>query len=251
MTFIVKKLFAALILPPVGPILLIAIALMIMNSRPRLARVMGWSMLAILMAMCWPPVSTGLTQLSFDGRLLDPENIRGAQAIVIMGGGIRGRALEYGADAPTTLTLERLRYGAFVAKKTHLPVLVTGGSLRGFDAEANVMRRILEEEFNVPVRWIESQSRDTHQNAINSAKLLQQDDIRRVILVTHAVDSVRAIREFSGAGLEVIPAPTVVPTSSLIDSDWDWVPSMSAFNGSYWALYELSANLALSLGLNR
>jgi hypothetical protein len=37
--------------------------------------------------------------------------------------------LEYGGDTLGRLTLERVRYGARVAKKTGLPVLVAGGSV--------------------------------------------------------------------------------------------------------------------------
>lgn len=249
MPFIAKKLFAALILPPVGPIIVIAIALLLMNSKPRLARVMSWAMIAILLAMCWPPVSTTLTRLNFAGEVFDPQQAATAQGIVILGGGMRGHAVEFGSDAPSILTLERVRYGAYLAKQTHLPVLVTGGSLRGLEAEALAMRRMLEQEYGVTVKWVEPESINTHQNAIFSARLLQQDDVRRVVLVTHAVDSIRAIREFSAAGLEVIPAPTLVPTAE-VTTAWDLLPSMSAFTGSYWALYELIANAAFTLGLN-
>ena len=56
---------------------------------------------------------------------------RSAQAIVILGGGVRRNAPEYGGDTVGRLTLDRVRYGAFVARATGLPVLVTGGVVRG------------------------------------------------------------------------------------------------------------------------
>ena len=52
------------------------------------------------------------------------------QAIVILGGGgQRAFAPEYGGPAAEPLLLERLSYGAYIAKKTGLPVLITGNSL--------------------------------------------------------------------------------------------------------------------------
>ena len=50
-----------------------------------------------------------------------------AKAVVILGGGVRRNAPEYGGDTLATLTLERVRYGARVARLTGLPVLVSGG----------------------------------------------------------------------------------------------------------------------------
>ena len=52
-------------------------------------------------------------------------------AIVILGGGVRRHAAEYGGDTLGQLTLERVRYGARVARLTGLPVLVSGGSVFG------------------------------------------------------------------------------------------------------------------------
>ena len=59
-----------------------------------------------------------------------------AEAIVILGGGTRRNAPEYGGDTLGRLTLERVRYGAQVAKLTALPVLVTGGVRLWRDARA-------------------------------------------------------------------------------------------------------------------
>ena len=47
---------------------------------------------------------------------------------MILGGGLRRSAPEYGGDTLGRLTLERLRYGAMLAKRTGLPVMVSGGT---------------------------------------------------------------------------------------------------------------------------
>ncbi|MBK7593641.1 MAG: YdcF family protein, partial [Betaproteobacteria bacterium] len=74
-----------------------------------------------------------------------PDQGESAQAIVIPGGGVRRNAPEYGGDTLGRLTLERVRYGARLAKQTGLPLLVTGGSVTGNTVpEAVLMKEALE-----------------------------------------------------------------------------------------------------------
>jgi uncharacterized SAM-binding protein YcdF (DUF218 family) len=104
------------------------------------------------------------------------------------------------------------------------------------------MKRALEQEFNVEVRWSEERSRDTQSNAAESASILLPAGIKRVILVAHGFDMPRASAEFASAGLQVTPAPTVIAGERLaFDSAAELLPSMSALQGSYYALYELVA----------
>jgi len=54
-----------------------------------------------------------------------------ADAIVILGGGVRSQAPEYGGKPNLNAAeLERLRHGARLHRATGRPILVTGGSLR-------------------------------------------------------------------------------------------------------------------------
>lgn len=85
----------------------------------------------------------------------NPAALAQAQAIVVLGGGISHDQPEYAADASSATTLERLRYAAFLYNQHELPILVTGGTPSGGEAEGWVMKRELESLFNVPVRWLE------------------------------------------------------------------------------------------------
>jgi uncharacterized SAM-binding protein YcdF (DUF218 family) len=107
--------------------------------------------------------------------------------------------------------LERVRYGARLARLTGLPVLVTGGSVYGGETEAKLMREVLELELGVPVQWAESRSRTTHENAKYSADILRAAGIDRIVVVAHGVDMARARAEFEDFGLKVTPAPTGLP----------------------------------------
>ena len=104
------------------------------------------------------------------------------------------------------------------------------------------MQRALEQEFNVPVRWSETQSRNTHENAVKSAEIFSAARITRIVLVTHGFDMPRARAEFAAQGIDSIPAPTGIPSWEF-DSPLDALPSLAALQGSYFALYEIRANV--------
>jgi len=191
-----------------------------------------------------PVVSQALLR-SLEPPALDLRRTGDAQAIVILGGGVRRNATEFGGDTLARLTLERVRYGALVARATRLPVLVSGGSVSGGTAEAALMKRALEQEFNIEVRWSEERSRDTRSNAAESAAILLPLGIKRVLLVAHGFDMPRASAEFATAGFQVTPAPTVIAGQDFrLDHAVELLPNMSALQSSYYALYELLAEAA-------
>ena len=144
-----------------------------------------------------------------------------ADAIVVLSAGIRHIAPEYGGPSLDALALERVRYGAFLARATGLPLLVSGGLIlpeRAF-SHADIMAATLEHDFGVRARWREGQSRNTAENAIFSSKILEAAHLHRILLVTHAWHMRRAKAAFEANHIDVIPAPTVFasdPTRSLL-----------------------------------
>lgn len=131
------------------------------------------------------------------------------QAIVILGGGRRRGALEYGAqDAVSAATLERIRYGAYLHRQTRLPILVSGGShAKGQLSEALLMAESLQRDFAVKAKWQEGESKNTAQNASYSFQMLGPKKITKIFLVTDAWHLKRAVKAFRKAGFYVIPAP--------------------------------------------
>jgi uncharacterized SAM-binding protein YcdF (DUF218 family) len=244
-----KALLKALVLPPTGPLLLAAAGLWMIGRMPRAGRILAWTGILSLLALSTPMVAFLLLTLVDTSPPLDVQRARSAQAIVILGGGVRRHAAEYGGDTLGHLTLERVRYGAWVARATGLPVLVTGGSVFGGEPEAKLMRAALEREFHVPVRWAETRSRNTHENAVRSAEILLAEHVKRIVLVAHSFDMSRAKAEFAAQGIEAIAAPTGIPSGEF-DTLLDVLPSMAALQGSYFALYEIFANVARSITLD-
>ncbi len=132
------------------------------------------------------------------------------QAIVILGAGV-AIAREYGGYSVGSNTLLRIRYGAELARRSGLPILLSGGRPGNTPhSEAWYMRKVMTEEFSRPVRWIEEESVNTAEGGANSAALLKQENIRTVYLVTNASHMARARAIFEAAGIDVVPAATVL-----------------------------------------
>ena len=222
------------LLPPSGFLLLALVGLLLLKRRPALARgclIAGFASLWLLSTPVFSDLLTGWVERYPP---LDLKGAANAQAIVILGGGGQRRvAPEYEGPAAEPLLLERLSYGAYLAKKTGLSVLVTGFSL-----EARAMHDSLLRNFEVEPRWIDDQAYDTFQNARNSARLLQADGVRRIILVTRGTHMGRSVEEFTSAGFEVFPAPVGI----LAPRDFGvlrFVPNPDALLRSHAAIYEM------------
>ena len=216
--FLLKKIVTALILPPTGPLLLAFLGLWLVGRQGRQWRRAGLSLstlsLLILFALTLPIVGNNLLASLESAPPILRVKLANAQAIVILGGGSYIGAPEYGGDTVSGATLERVRYGAWLARESGLPLLVTGGAPWGGKPEADSMKAILEGEFGVPVRWTENRSGDTAENARLSASMLKAVAVTRIALISHGWHLPRAIPLFEREGLTVVPAPTMFNTGS-------------------------------------
>jgi uncharacterized SAM-binding protein YcdF (DUF218 family) len=229
-----KTLVKGLIFPPAGPLLLAMFGVYWMGHRPRLARACLVLGLGSLWLLSTPLVSDGLSRMAEHYPPLELRNVTGAQAIVILGGGgQRAFAPEYGGPAADPFLLERLSYGAFVARKTGLPILVTG-----YGVEAAAMRATLLRNFELDPRWVDGEAYDTFENARNSARLLEADGVHRVVLVTDAAHLWRSVHEFTDAGMEVVPAP-VGMLATRNPGIWLFLPNPDGLRRASAAINEL------------
>jgi uncharacterized SAM-binding protein YcdF (DUF218 family) len=162
-------------------------------------------------------------------------------AIVILGGGRYTEAPEYGdGDSVSQVTLERIRYGAHLHRLTGLPILVSGGTPYGEKvSEAELMKTALESDFQVAVKWVESKSANTLENARYTKLLLAQAGVRRAYLVTHAWHMPRAMWSFETEGISATPAPMGFTTLNKEDRETlGYFPSASGMHLSSMALRE-------------
>lgn len=238
MEWLVTNLVAACLLPPLNLLLVAAGGLWVARRRRAPGLGLAWAALAGLLLLSMPLISDRLLARLQSYPALDASRAGPAQAVVILGGGKYRHAPEYGGeDTVSSITLERLRYGARLARELRLPVLVTGGNPTGGTAEGVVMRQVLSGEWGLPVRWVEDRSMNTWENARYSVDLLRRDGIARVILVTHAWHLPRAVDAFRRTGIEVMPAGTGYEQPRGISTS-DLIPQAKSLQESAWFFHE-------------
>ena len=237
-----KLVLRSLVLPPAAPLLLAALGTWLL-ARRRTGQGARHAALAIVLAslaalwlLSMPVVAETLTRLAERYPALGPGAAVHGEAIVILGGGRERMAPEYGGPAVGLEALERVSYGAYVARRTGLPVLVSGNA-----REALAMRTTLLRDFGITARWVNGESRDTFDDAQLSARLLRADGVRRVVLVTTATHEWRAAQEFESAGLAVEPAPVHVWAPRPRELR-DYLPDAVGLLRSREALYEILGN---------
>ena len=245
MPYELRHFAEALLMPPGHSVVLwLMAAWWMLRGRPMaasVATVVG--MLSVVVFSL--PVTAGALL-----RTLQPEPVTVAEvrawhpeAIVVLCGGQREYAPEFGEGAGTVnaRSLLRARFGAWLHRELGVPLLLSGGRVGDEDsAEADLMARVLREEFGVEVRWIEDRSRNTAENARFSAAILRADGVTRVALVTSATHMARSVAVFEGAGLTVLPSPTAFDTG--VESDLgvsDWLPRAASLEASTRALHEM------------
>ena len=215
------------------------------RTRPRAAR---W-LVVLACAGMWLGSCVGMARWVEQHGLHEPPALNAAEraqlsaraaagepiAIVVLGGGLGGIAPEYGDTTLGGASLARLRYAVWLGRQTGLPVAASGGlgwGAIGTDAppEAARMAEIARAELAMPLRWTETNSRDTHENAIDTVALLRPAGIREIVLVTQGWHMPRALREFDAAvagataPMRITPAPCGQAWPAA--SPWlDWMPS--------------------------
>lgn len=210
--FLLKKLLTAVLLPPAGPVLLALFGLWLTRTAKSRRWRNGGARLAMLslfglLVLSLPVVGNALLASLESHPPITQTQLRRVQAIVILSGGSYFSAPEYDGDTVSNATLERVRYGARLARESRLPLLVAGGAPFGGRPEGESMKAVLEDEFGVPVRWVEAASRDTEESASLSARLLKERGVTRIALLSHGWHLPRAVPLFEKQGLEVTPAP--------------------------------------------
>lgn len=226
----------AFLLPPTALLLVAVAALVGLRHHRRTRFLIIAASLGGLLALSLPVIAFALMR-ALEPAALDETALGKAQAIVILGGGRNRTAPEWGGITVNANTLQRVRYGARLARVTSLPVLVAGGAPDGVGAtEADLMRAILQDEFGVRVRWIDNTSRTTRENAEFTAQQLLPAQ-RRILLVTDGWHSTRARAEFERNGFEVILAPTGFIGSRPF-SLYQLVPNVESLRYAHIALRE-------------
>jgi uncharacterized SAM-binding protein YcdF (DUF218 family) len=246
----ITHIIDALVLPPGGPLLLGLFGLLFWQLGFARKLVLSALLLLWLFSM---PVTENLLMASLETYpALSEADIKdkGADAIVVLGSQRYLNAPEYGKDSPGSTMLMRVRYTAWLAKKTGLPVIPSGGmpGNTGNEAEARIYADILRDEFGIQVEDTEPRSQNTWENARYTAQLMKKLGLKKIFLVTDAAHMPRAIYAFEHNGIQPIPAPTGFVHDPRRRYSWlSFMPNSQAMQNNAYALHEYLGLLWYSL----
>ena len=240
-----KPMLTSLAMPPLSLILLALFGLLLAAWKKRGGLALATLALALLSLVSCHGTAVWLARNvlpQFAPLTASAMKAANAQAIVVLGGGLLPVAPEYGEAQLGHHSAARLRYGITLARQSGLPLAFTGGVGWGAGSglplsEAEAAARAALADYGVTLRWVESKSRDTAENARLMVPMLKRDGVTRIALVTDALHMPRAAAAFERAGLIVSPAPTgyVLPKHTQL---LDWLPSPSGLEASYDVLRE-------------
>ena len=139
-------------------------------------------------------------------------------AIVVLASGLP-ELLDTSRTAPSIETLRSLRTAAALSRATGTPILVSGArAATGPTPVATQMAQSLENDFQVPATWTETQSVNLWQSAVDSAALLRDAGVSRIYLVGQPWELRLSMSVFQAAGLIVTPAPIPHAASRRLDA---------------------------------
>ncbi len=197
---------------PLGLVFVLLWLALFLSRQPK----MRWQRLVLIVALiCLWAGGNRWTALalarSLEWRYLPPQPMPEADVVVLLGGGSvapetpRPMVEVDGAGDRIIYTAQLYKQG----KAAH--VLVSGGHLDWVNGESTPAQdmAVLLEMMGIPGEaiWMQSQSRNTYEDALYSAQILREKGVSRILLVTSASHMPRSMKVFTAQGIEAIPAP--------------------------------------------
>ena len=253
-----KPLISALLLPPV-PWLVLAMLAWWLRKRPIGTVMLSLALLGLWLSHCEAvgvllEARLKINPVLSTARIAELERSLAARkpVVLVLGGGADALAPEYGEAHLTSMSMGRLHYGLWLAKRLHAPAMFSGGIGHGQidgNAEASVAGRIASRDYQQPLRWQEDKSRDTRENARLSLTMLRSEGITDLLLVTDGFHMPRAMRAFeqeaerAGFTAKIVAAPMglAVQITSPVRR---WMPSIGGYRRVIHALHEMIGLLA-------
>jgi uncharacterized SAM-binding protein YcdF (DUF218 family) len=234
--FYISKIVWGFIQPSSLLLVIFALALLcVWLARARAATRLFMSGAALYVIFGFSPLGTWvMAPLELDARDSAAASLEGAAGIIVLGGGVD--TVEALGSAPhLTEAGDRMTEGVLLAERfPNLPLFFSGGSgelspRNSTETEAFFAVRFFQ-GFNIaPARIkFEDRSRNTYENAVESAKTLQPKPGQKWILVTSAFHMPRAKALFEAQGFEVLARPVDFRTNGW--TDW-WRPFARASEG--------------------
>lgn len=241
MSFLTTKLLSLLLYPLTQGLLLLLLALVFLCfGRRALAYMFTAFAFSWLYLMSTPWMGgqlMGALEASYPP--VPVAELPQADAIVLLGGGVRARVDEHSLGNLNRWG-DRILYAAVLYQAGKAPrIVVTGGGRENGDTEAELMRDILN-YMGVPEQAVvlETASTTTYDNARFTVPILRENNWEKVLLVTSAFHMRRSEALFKAQGMTVTVAPTDHQTAPVLPTVGDYLPSLSGLSLTTYALHE-------------
>jgi uncharacterized SAM-binding protein YcdF (DUF218 family) len=191
--------------------LLLLVALLVWWKRSRWTPLPVFLGLAVLLLASNGWVSSSLAR-SLEWQNIPEGELPSAEAIVVLGGSLKPawfpRPMVDVAEGG-----DRVFYAAQLYRENKAPLIITAGGRidwqgSGGSEAADITKLLTFIGVNPSDITQESNSLNTHQNAVNVRQILERRNLDRVLLVTSAIHMPRSLLVFQSQGIEAVPAPT-------------------------------------------
>jgi uncharacterized SAM-binding protein YcdF (DUF218 family) len=241
-----RGLLKLALLPP--GILLVLLLVAWMLGGKLLGRLLALAAIALFYALSTPAGLAWLAERVETVPAQSPERLLQAnpRAIWVLMGGIESNNPELaGADRLGAFSLARVDYALHLHRQTGLPIALSGGSPLGdYRPSAEIAADWLRQQARVEPLLVEASSRDTWENARESAQRLAVLGVDRVLLVTHAFHMPRALLSAEAAAIDAVPAPCCFEHTPAAlrkpGAITDWLPTPGVLGKSYLMLHEMA-----------
>lgn len=220
----------------------LTLAAVLGRRRPRAATALGLAGVAVLITFSLEPVAGSLMRWTEAGAQATFTPGATYDAVIVLGGIVDPAACRRSGQIELMESVDRIvRAVALLRAGQARMVLLSGGeitALPGEPSEAERLASYLRDEGIAPDRiLVEGRSRNTRENAVESARIVGERGWRRLLLVTSAWHAPRALGCFRAVGL----APDVLPVDyrATNASDESWLPRAAALARSTEMLREL------------
>jgi uncharacterized SAM-binding protein YcdF (DUF218 family) len=165
------------------------------------------------------------------------------QAIVVLeGGGLAPDRVRARAELAPASLFRTFHAAQIYHQASPCLLLVTGGKI-DLDTPgppfADLMAELLVQQGVRPADLIvEHNSRTTHENAVESRKVLEQRSVSRIVLVTDAIHLPRAVRCFRKQGFEVVPSGCHYRATEFKTSLYQFLPGTAGISSTEEAAHE-------------
>ncbi len=200
-----RDLAYSILLSPIALLLATMLGIAIAARWRRTGRTFALLSAALLYVLATPLTANYLVgSLELSAPQPHDDDVR---AIVVLSGDIEHTGKHPDQIRLGRISLERVFWAAEQYHANPLPILVTGGPIKGTSVPvADLLATALEKVFKIPVTWKETKSLTTYENAKFSSKVLQEEGISNVIIVTQSWHMPRAVWAFTHFGIRAIPS---------------------------------------------